>query len=58
MLRKMGNWYFGINNTRNKDFESETVLAANEMMQVKENIEALIQRMSEKNATSLHAVAI
>ena len=51
MLRKMGNWYFGINNTRNKDFESETVLAANEMMQVKENIEALIQRMSEKNAT-------
>jgi hypothetical protein len=54
----MENWYFRINNTNNKDFESDTTLVVSEMMQVKENIEALVQRMSEKNAHSLHAVAI
>lgn len=54
----MINWYFRINNTKNKDFESDTTLVGNEMTLVKENIEAVVRRMSEKNARSLHAVAI
>lgn len=54
----MINWYFRINNTKNKDFETDTTLVRNDMTLVKENIEAVVRRMSEKNARSLHAVAI
>lgn len=58
MQRKMINWYFRINNTKNKDFESDTTLVGNDMTLVKDNIEAVVRRMSENNARSLHAVAI
>ena len=41
----MINWYFRINNTKNKDFEFDTTLVGNEMTLVKENIEAVVRRM-------------